>query len=414
MKIVVFGVGGAWLNIKDYIASDEHDIVAFLDNGQNKDGVIFGKKAFMVMHPSDFFEKNIAYDAIMIASTYYSEITKQLVDEYGVEAEKIVDIYHRSPLFQKMVKSFYFKEQDNRAELKRQFAAIEARQRTLLHLNAKMLIESISKKDDIKSLQEVEFKVYSQWGEDGIIQWLIHHIPIKNKTFIEFGTENYQESNTRFLLEENNWSGMIMDGSKSNMDSVKKDYIYGNYDIHPVTAFITKENINELLMRSGFDEDLGLLSIDIDGNDWWVLQEISVMRPRILICEYNALWGAKEAVTTVYKPDFYRIDEHYSGSYFGGSLEAFKLLAKEKGYSFVGVNSNAVNAFFVRNDLVDYLPKSLIDNADYVENKFAVIFGPNGGYIDMLPSERLEMLADMELVDVREQKTKKIKNIYLK
>ena len=137
----------------------------------------------------------------------------------------------------------------------------------------------------VKSLKEVEFKVYSQWGEDGIIQYLIQILPILNKTFIEFGVQDYTEANTRFLLEADNWSGMIMDGSKENMDTVRREDIYWRYDLNAVPVFITRENINTLLLKSGFDRDLGILSIDIDGNDYWVWKEINVMQPRIIICE---------------------------------------------------------------------------------------------------------------------------------
>ena len=91
---------------------------------------------------------------------------------------------------------------------------VYVQQNILLHLQAKVLLkDSWYTRGGVNSIQEVEFKVFSQWGEDGIIQWLIRQIPIKNETFIEFGVEDYKEANTRFLLEENNWSGMIIDGS---------------------------------------------------------------------------------------------------------------------------------------------------------------------------------------------------------
>ena len=70
---------------------------------------------------------------------------------------------------------------------------------------------------DSKDLNDYEFKVSSQWGEDGIIQHLINKIEIKNKVFFEFGVENYTESNTRFLLHNNNWKGLVIDGSVENI-----------------------------------------------------------------------------------------------------------------------------------------------------------------------------------------------------
>ncbi len=108
----------------------------------------------------------------------------------------------------------------------------------------------------------MEYQVFSQWGEDGIIQWLIRHIPIKEKRFIEFGVENYTESNTRYLLAGNNWSGLVIDGSEENIRYVKRDSLYWRHNLKAVAAFITAENINELIqehfagggwMRNSFD-----------------------------------------------------------------------------------------------------------------------------------------------------------------
>lgn len=120
--------------------------------------------------------------------------------------------------------------------------------------NPKVLIGSLyskinSKEQNIKSIQDVEFQVFSQWGDDGIIQYLVSKISIPNKVFIEFGVENYTESNTRFLLVNNNWSGLVIDGSKENIDYIKNDKISWAHDLHAFHAFITKANINELINK---------------------------------------------------------------------------------------------------------------------------------------------------------------------
>jgi hypothetical protein len=120
----------------------------------------------------------------------------------------------------------------------------------------------------IDHLYDVEFKVFSQWGDDGIIQYLIRNLDIPNKTFVEFGVENYTESNTRFLLINNNWSGLVMDGSSENISYIKNDEIYWQYDLQAKHAFIDVDNVNDLISCAGFSEELGLLHIDIDGNDY--------------------------------------------------------------------------------------------------------------------------------------------------
>ena len=116
----------------------------------------------------------------------------------------------------------------------------------LLVLNGKLLSELNSRKN-ISTLDEVEFQVFSQRGEDGVIQYLINQIDIPNKIFVEFGVETYTESNTRFLLINNNWSGLIIDGSKDNINFIKSDYIYWKYDITAVESFITRNNINKIM-----------------------------------------------------------------------------------------------------------------------------------------------------------------------
>src|SRR5436190_6357960 len=113
-------------------------------------------------------------------------------------------------------------------------------------LQGKILTELYHHKN-IGSIHEIEFQVFSQFGDDGIIQFLVNKLDIPNKTFIEFGVENYRESNTRFLLFNNNWTGYIIDGSKENIDYVKQDLIYWACELHAEAAFITRENINQLL-----------------------------------------------------------------------------------------------------------------------------------------------------------------------
>lgn len=222
-----------------------------------------------------------------------------------------------------------------------------------IKINQGILLSALNESRPAKDLAAHEFKVFSQWGEDGIIQHLVKTVEIKHRTFIEFGVEDFSESNCRFLLMKDNWQGFVIDGAKKNIDRLKNSYFYWKHDLQAIDSFITKDNINELLKRSGFDEDLGILSIDIDGNDYFVLEAIDTFKPRILICEYNAVFGCTRKISTPYEPDFYRTDKHHSNLYFGASLAAMTHLANGKGYTLVGTNSAGVNAFYVRNDLMN-------------------------------------------------------------
>jgi len=220
-----------------------------------------------------------------------------------------------------------------------------------LFLNGQIAALQVRQLDRIKTLADVEFRVTSQWGEDGIIEWLCHKLPGINRSFVEFGVENFAEANTRFLLQNRGWRGLVMDGNPAHMAHVRSETIHWMHDIVADSAFITAENINDIITRNGFAGELGILSVDIDGNDYWVLKAIDCVNPAILITEINGVLGDRHAITIPYDPSFQRLEAHHSGQYFGASIKAMIGLAAQRGYSFVGTNSNGVNAFFVRNDL---------------------------------------------------------------
>jgi hypothetical protein len=265
---------------------------------------------------------------------------------------------------------------------------------------------------DINSLGEAEFRVFSQWGEDGIIQYLLSKIEIPNRIFIEFGVENYLESNTRFLLINDNWSGLVIDGSKANIDYIMDDPIYWRHDITAVHAFITKENINILINDYINTEDIGILSVDIDGNDYWILQQITCVKPRILICEFNNIFGYTHAVTVPYAPDFTRRTAHYSDLYFGASLTAFYELAHLKGYDFVGINTAGMNAFFVRKDVSMPFKKFRPDDV-FFPSKIRESRDSKGKLSFLSGNDRLLEIKNMDVFDIRSQKLVPIKDLFV-
>jgi hypothetical protein len=226
---------------------------------------------------------------------------------------------------------------------------------------------------DVKSISEVEFSVFSQWGDDGIIQYLVSKIDFPNKTFVEFGVEDYRESNTRFLLINNKWHGLVMDGSPKNIEYINGDAITWAHHLTVERAFITKDNINSLLLNyvnKGYEKDVGILSIDIDGNDYWIWKEINVISPVLVIVEYNAVFGPDDAWTVPYQADFNRFALGPNGYlYYGASLEALKQLGSEKGYIFIGCNSNGNNCYFVRRDKMVGL-EHLQRSAKFVDSSF--------------------------------------------
>ena len=255
-----------------------------------------------------------------------------------------------------------------------------------------------------------EFKVFSQWGEDGIIQYVIHRVPIERKLFVEFGVENYTESNTRFLAINNFWAGLVLDGSADNITYIKNDSIYWSNNLKAEHAFITKDNINDLITRNGIRGDIGLLSVDIDGNDYWVWQAINCISPRIVICEYNSLFGPTAKVTTSYDLAFVRERAHFSRCVYGASIAALCELSAAKGYSLVAGNLAGNNVFFVRNDLLGGLRTTTAPEA-YRQAQFREYHDEQGKLTFYDFATRLDMLKQLELYDLSTKSVRPIKDI---
>ncbi|MFM6218815.1 MAG: hypothetical protein ACKPDM_00375 [Dolichospermum sp.] len=251
-----------------------------------------------------------------------------------------------------------------------------------------------------KSIRDNEFRAFSQWGEDGIIQFLIRNVPINRKIFVEFGVQNYTESNTRFLLINNNWSGLVIDGGSEEISYIKNDPIYWQYNLKAVNSFITKDNINQILSDNGIQGEIGLLSVDIDGNDYWVWQAIDCINPAIVISEYNFRFGANKAVTVPYDASFVRSKAHYSNIYYGASLKALCILADKKGYAFVGCNSAGNNAFFVRKDLKPDAINEITVQEGYVKGQFRESRDEKGNLLYLSLEEEQNILNSLPLVEI--------------
>ncbi len=259
-------------------------------------------------------------------------------------------------------------------------------------------------------LQDYEFKAFSQWGEDGIIQFLIRRVKIDRKIFVEFGVENYLESNTRFLLQNDRWSGLVIDGSPDNIRYIKQDPIYWGYNLKADCAFVNRDNINELLISNGISGDIGLLSIDIDGVDYWVWEVINCITPRIVICEYNSFFGCDRKVTIPYDKEFSRRTAHFSNTYWGASIAALAHLASLKGYALVGSNSAGNNVFFVRNDVVGDLRVYSPVEA-YIRAQFRDSRDQHGNLTFLDFDHYLDPVGDMPLYDLHIQRMIKVRDL---
>ena len=224
----------------------------------------------------------------------------------------------------------------------------------------------LNKKNNF-NINRFEIKIYSQNTEDGIILYILKHIGVKTKKFVEIGIENGNECNTTNLLKNFDWSGVQIEGNKNFYQQAKVSMreILGKKikNLELLNVFVTKKNINQILKRKNIDKEVDLLSIDIDGNDFWIWKEINIIKPRIVIIEYNSFFGPNKSATIKYDPNF-NWDHKNNRSYYGASLKALENLGKKKKYSLIGVDQNGVNAFFIRNDIakkINLKPKTSKD-----------------------------------------------------
>jgi hypothetical protein len=290
------------------------------------------------------------------------------------------------------------------------FSRIDRKLDQMKELAAKNIINRIREHGIYEDIHQAEFKIYSQFGDDGIIQYLINNVDIEEQTFVEFGVENYTEANTRFLLVNDNWRGLVIDGSEANIESIKSDEIYWKYELTAVARFIDKSNINEIIATNNFSGPLGILSIDIDGNDYWVWESIDVVDPAIVIVEYNSVFGKERAVTIAYDAAFKRSEAHPSNLYWGCSLKALCLLAEKKGYVFVGCNSNGNNAYFVRKDKANSVRRHTVESG-YVLSRFRESRNADGTLSYLSGDERKKAIGKMTVYDLEKEMLVKVEDL---
>ncbi len=270
------------------------------------------------------------------------------------------------------------------------------RQRLLI---GALLARDVAKVGAVASLSEVEFSVFSQFGDDGIIQWLVHSLEFPNKTFIEFGVTDYRESNTRFLLMHSNWSGLVMDDSEEMVSAIIGSEYFWKYELSAKAAWIDADNINGLIAEEHLAKDVGVLHIDLDGNDYWIWRALDVVSPILVILEYNSVFGVDRAITVPYDRAFSR-ESHYSGLYWGASLGALQRASARKDYAFIGCNSAGNNAYFVRRDSLNETVREIALEDGYVASAFREGRDTEGRLTFATGDDRVEAIRGMPVYNL--------------
>lgn len=201
----------------------------------------------------------------------------------------------------------------------------------------------------INDLNQIEAKIFSQNGEDGIISYLINQLKLSSKNFIEIGVGNYRESNTRFLYNKYHTKGLIVDSLNDMKQKVKPFVNLWKGDLRICNEQINCNNIQNVLDQyCNFEVDI--FSIDIDSIDYWIIKKLNKNISKIFIAEYNPVFGSELEVTVPDISGFERSKYHYSNLCYGMSLKALIKLMDEKGYYFIGSNLQKINAFFISKD----------------------------------------------------------------
>jgi hypothetical protein len=228
---------------------------------------------------------------------------------------------------------------------------------------------------NIKKLNQAYFKVFSQDNEDGIIQFLLKSLDIDQVKFVEIGTQNYSESNTRYIFETMRCEGLIIDpfpDLKKEINNFLRLW-KNNLNIH--NEYIDAENINRVLNNYSFNKNIDIFSIDIDGIDYWVLKSLPQKISKIFIIEYNPFFGPEVEISVPNIKNFERLKYDRTGFCWGASLKALINLMDKKGYSFIGTNRLNVNSFFITKELVEKIDIDLPNTDDlskYTDAKFNI------------------------------------------
>lgn len=202
--------------------------------------------------------------------------------------------------------------------------------------------------ENLDEINKYEFKKTSQNNEDGIIEYIFNKIQLKKINFIEIGFDYYENNSINFLHKVN--KGLFIDGSNEKVLKLKSilKIFYPFKNIKVLLKFIHRDNLNEIINNYfSQKEEIDFLSIDVDGNDYYLFENLSI-KPKIICIEYNFWYGSNIKCSVPYDKNF--IWKHGS-LYSGASLDALSSLAKNKGYHLIALDSNCVNAFFIRSDL---------------------------------------------------------------
>lgn len=289
-------------------------------------------------------------------------------------------------------------------------------EKKLYMIGCSHLLKARKNYKNIKNISNTEFKIYSQNGEDGIIDYLTKQLNIAKPKFLEIGIGDYSESNTRFIYERTSPKGMVVDCINDLEKKIKKKVKIWKGDLKIINKEINSSNALQLLNKDNMLHDLDLFSIDIDGIDYWILDKLPKHFSKIVVLEYNPTFGFDLEITVPNISNFDRTKYHYSNLCFGMSFRAAVNLMDKKGFYFVGSNFLKNNAFFVskRYKKKVYFKNLTIDNTrSNIESNLRESRNRKYKLNYLSDKNKLKEILDCKIVNLRNKKKDiiKIKNL---
>jgi hypothetical protein len=257
---------------------------------------------------------------------------------------------------------------------------------------------------ELPGLADVRFDIFTPDGEDGALLYIFGLIGFSSRRCVDIGGAGVTASNTANLIVNHDFQGLVLDGNEHGLARTARAYRRFNTAHAPqcVPAWITRDNVNDLLAEHGVVGEIDLLSLDMDGVDWWILDALEVVDPRVIVVEYQDILGPERPWTVPYRPDFnfreYPVNDGGAYDYCGAGLSSFVHVLKPRGYRLVGCNRAGYNAFFVRSDEAgDMLPEVGVESC-FVSpwNRYGM-------------EHRFPRVADMDWTDVTEVLTARVR-----
>jgi hypothetical protein len=219
-----------------------------------------------------------------------------------------------------------------------------------LSANSRLQIQQhISGLQPVKHLSDASYDIFTYHGEDGILQYLISKLNNVSPTFVDIGSGDCIKSNCASLAVHFNWEGFFVDMNPLQLEVGRLFYtkkVKKGAALTFIEAEVTADNINQLLQSNILNKKIGVLSIDIDGNDYWIWKAIDFIQPEIVVIEAKVEFGHKSLVVPYGKHNHHSVDSMYNGA----SVEAMRKLGEVKGYKLAGANKQGYNLFFIKQD----------------------------------------------------------------